>query len=75
MHTAQAIQNAPMSPAVKVIAEAIRATTATALQISAANVSLEEKLVLRSALAGTETQAGIGAALIELPLKSAILGA
>ena len=74
MNTAEAIQGAFMSPVLKAVAEGIRATTAAAIDINAANLSLGEKAVLRSALAGTETQVSVNAALIDPPLKDVVLG-
>ena len=74
MNTAEAIHGAHMSLPLKRLAEAVRAETTVPLDINGANISLAEKAALRSAVAATATQAGIGASLIDPPLKRAILG-
>jgi hypothetical protein len=74
MNTAEAIQGAHMSHTLKQLAEAVRAETTVPLDIDAANLSLEEKAVLRSAVAGAATRIRVAAALIDPPLELAVLG-
>ena len=73
MFTAKDIAASLMSPELKLVAGKILAGTATALDISGANIDLAEKTALMSAFDGSATEEAIHGAAINPVLKSAIL--
>jgi hypothetical protein len=60
-------------PELKKAVSGVNAGTATATDINASNISLEDKAVLKDVLASTATRVSINSRDISLPLKAVCL--
>lgn len=73
MYPATDIAASLMSPALKLVADKIRAGTAATVDVAAAPLDLAEKAILRATLDGTATLEMVRGALVSPALKAAIL--